>query len=439
MTALKVGETDLKVTGDGGQTATFKITVGSSLGAVLKAVQKDCENIPGVEAEVSLGKVVLRGIITKPQDWSYLKKTILPSYGDQVVCKAQFRLQDEMLLKLKGDLERAHFTVEEGNTNSNDPGTLNLFSSDNNVFINGSVYAHGDLDSIKTIVTACPWLTIRKEGDKLADDACYAVINVSVAPVLLEVDVCFVGVTDDELMKLGANLLNGTLGAVGGAASIAGSVLHGAPQASSYYFANASMNGTINAMSGGTGIGPTRFSNVGHLAFRNDAPEWKTYKDGGTTYLEAVGGVGTTSTRTPVEYGYIIKAKGGMSDAENAALDLDVELSVPIAKGQSFDLKQNHMETSITCPIGKTVILGGHKELTEGVSIDSETPILGKIPGLQFLFSERTKTKSQRQVITLVSVQLNKAPTASAPISDQTTNTLEKADKPLSILKPNLK
>ena len=156
MTALKEGHTDLKVTGDGEETVTFKITVGSSLDAVMNELRKDLENIPGVEAEVGLGKVVLRGIITKPQDWSYLKKTILPSYGDQVQCKVQFHLQEEMLLKLKGDLERAHFKVQEGNNGSSSPDTLDLFSSDNNVFINGYVYAHGDLDTIKTIAPRVP-------------------------------------------------------------------------------------------------------------------------------------------------------------------------------------------------------------------------------------------------------------------------------------------
>ena len=141
----------------------------------------------------------------------------------------------------------------------------------------------------------------------------------------------------------------------------------------------------------------------------------------------------------PVEYGYIIKAKGGLSDAENAALDMNVELSVPVPKSGRFELRQNRMEVSISCPIGKTLILGGHKELTEGVQITSETPILGKVPGLQFLFSERKKDKSQRQVLTLVSVQMSKAPTASAPVSDQTADTEEKAAKPLNITKPGLK
>lgn len=444
VTALKEGHTDLKVTGDGDQTQTFKITVGSSLDAVMTELRKDLDNVPGVEAEVGLGKVVLRGIITKPQDWSYLKKSILPSYGDQVVCKVQFHLQDEMLLKLKGELVRAHFKVQEGNTDSNEPGTLNLFSSDNNVFINGSVFAHGDLDSIKSIITSCPWLTIRREGDKVENDACYAVINVSVAPVLLEVDVTFVGVSDAEAMTLGANLLKRGLAVVSGTAQIAGDLIHGKPQQSGSYVAQGNMGDTIRAISGGAGVGPARFSSMGHLTFKNDATDFKVFHDGGTIELPVSGGIGGAVGLQPIDYGLILKAKGGLVDAENASLDVQVEMSIPVQQGFSpagaiYNLKRSRIESTVVCPVGKTLIMGGTKQLTEGVNIDSETPFLGKLPILQFLFSERSKASSSRQVLILISPQIARAPTMAAPVSDQTADSQEKANKSLSILKPNLK
>jgi hypothetical protein len=444
VTALKEGHTDLKVTGDGEETVTFKIVVGSSLDAVMTELRKDLENIPGVEAEVGLGKVVLRGSITKPQDWSYLKKTVLPSYGDQVQCKVQFHLQDEMLLKLKGDLERAHFKVQEGNTGSSSPDTLNLFSSDNNVFINGSVYARGDLDSIRTIVASCPWLTVRKEGDKVADDACYAVINVSVAPVLLEVDVSFVGVSDAEATTLGANLLKNGLGTVNATAIMLGNVVHGSPQNAVPYVIAGNMGDTIRAISGGAGIGPARFSSVGHLTFKNDATDWKVFHDGGTIELPISGGISGSVGIQPIDYGLILKAKGGLADAENASLDLQVEMSVPVPQGSSpagtvYNLKLSRLETTVLCPVGKTLIVGGTKQLTEGININSETPILGQVPVLQFLFSSRSKSKTDRQVLILISPQIASAPTPAPAVSDQTADTPEKANKPLSILKPNLK
>jgi type II secretory pathway component GspD/PulD (secretin) len=91
------------------------------------------------------------------------------------------------------------------------------------------------------------------------------------------------------------------------------------------------------------------------------------------------------------------------------------------------------MDSTIVCPIGKTLVMGGTKQLTEGVSIDSETPILGKIPVLQFLFSERSKTKQGRQLLILISPQISRAPTAAEATSNQTADTEEKAAKPLKI------
>ena len=443
VTAIKEGNTDLKVIGTGDETATFKITIGSSLDAVRAELSKDLENIPGVEVDVGLGKVVLRGIITKPKDWSYLKKTVLPTYGDQVQCKVQFRLQDEMLLKLKNDLQKNRFKVQEGNDTTPPAGTLNLFTTDNNVFINGSVFSQGDLQTIKSVVNSCSWLTIRKEGDKLEDDACYAVVNVSVAPVMLELDVTFVGVSDAEAMTVGANLLKNGLAVISGSAQIAGNVIHGAEKTGNYVV-QGNIGDTIKAISGGAGVGPARFSSMGHLTFKNDATDWKIFHDGGTIELPISGGVSGTSSLQQIDYGLILKAKGGLSDADNAALDLQVEMSIPVQQGSSpagaiYNLKRSRMESTVVCPVGKTLVMGGTKQLTEGVNIDSETPFLGKLPVLQYLFSERSKAKSTRQILILISPQISRPATASEATSNQTADTVEKADKPLKITKPGLK
>ena len=71
---LTEGNTDLQVTGEGGMTEMFRVTVTSPLEALRKEIQKDLDDIPGIEAEIGLGKVVLRGTITKPDQWQHLKR-----------------------------------------------------------------------------------------------------------------------------------------------------------------------------------------------------------------------------------------------------------------------------------------------------------------------------------------------------------------------------
>jgi len=420
---IKEGNTDLQVTGDGDVTEIFRVSIGSTLDALLVEVRKDIDEIAGVEAETGLGKVVLRGTLTKPDQWRRLKR-LMRSYGDKVECKVNFKIQDELLLKLKTDLEKTGLKVLERGKKSAEPGYVSLACSDNNIFISGSVCSRGEVEKINSLVCSYPWLKCKRDDSKDADDDCYAVLNVSVAPVLLEVDVAFVGVTDKETDDMGANLLKNGVSFVTSIAAARGGAAS--------YAVNSGLNGTIQAIGGS---GPGRFKSVGHLTFKNDATEWKSYQDGGTITLPIMGANGGVGTQ-PIDYGLILKAKGGLADSENAALELEVELSVPIIQGQSpagpiYDLKRSRISSTVQCPVGKTLILGGSKQLTEGVSV-SGTPILSKIPLLSFLFGEKTQSKDQRSVLILISPQIARAPTAAPPAVDQTSGTLEDANKPLT-------
>lgn len=121
-------------------------------------------------------------------------------------------------------------------------------------------------------------------------------------------------------------------------------------------------------------------------------------------------------------------------------MDLQVEMSVPVGRGQTqagpiFDLQRSRVDSTVVCPVGKTLILGGTRQLTESINVNSETPILGRIPLLQFFFSERGKMRRDRQVLVLVSPQLARAPEDSRPAVEQTQDTLKKSEEPLSILR----
>ena len=142
-----------------------------------------------------------------------------------------------------------------------------------------------------------------------------------------------------------------------------------------------------------------------------------------------------------IDYGLIVKVKGGLADGENAALDINTEFSIPVAKGATaagpiYDVEKSSIESSLLCPSGKTIIMGGTKQLTEAVNIKSAVPILGSIPVLQFLFSERGHVRDDRQILILVSPQIAKAPIATPALVNETSDTEEKAKKPISILTP---
>jgi hypothetical protein len=399
-------------------------------------VRKDLDNVPEVEAEVSLGKVVLRGKITKPARWKYLQKVVLPGYGDQVQSKVTFEIMAELLLQLKNDLEKTGFKVSEGAVGSgNQPGALSLSSSGNNVYITGSVYTQRERDTIASVVSAQHWLESRKPGDTKSDPDkdCFAFVNVEIVPTMLELDVAFVGLTDVESEQIGGNIAKAGLMFVKIAADIGGKYVknEGTTQSgTASYVVGTDLNGTMQFFAGS---GPGRFKSMGHMSFKNEAQDWKTFQSGGTLKVRVTGQ--NVADLKDIDYGLLLKAKGGLADANTAALDVDLELSTPIPAGGDYDLKRNRINSTVLCPVGKTFVMAGTKELFEGITKEG-VPILRNIPLLSFFFSEKGSKLENRKLLILISPQIARAPEKAAPAVDQTIGTVQEVEKPLTNLKP---
>jgi len=93
------------------------------------------------------------------------------------------------------------------------------------------------------------------------------------------------------------------------------------------YIINSGLKGALNFFAKS---GPERTHDVGHLTFRNDAPEWRTLQSGGTLLIRVVSE--NTAQMQQIDYGLILKVKGGLVGPDNASLDLELELSTPIPK-----------------------------------------------------------------------------------------------------------
>jgi len=89
----------------------------------------------------------------------------------------------------------------------------------------------------------------------------------------------------------------------------------------------------------------------------------------------------------------------------------------------------------VLCPVGKTFIMAGTKELFEGISNEG-VPILRKIPLLSFFFSEKNSKLENRKLLIMISPQIARAPERAAPAVEQTLPVLQEVEKPLTNLKP---
>ena len=165
------------------------------------------------------------------------------------------------------------------------------------------------------------------------------------------------------------------------------------------------------------------------MTFKNDAPDWQEYQSGGTLKVRVAGE--NSGSLEDVEYGFIMKVKGGLVNAETAALDLDLELSFPIPIGQDFDLKKEHLLNAVNVPLNKTLIMSGINDLSEKVSKEG-VPFMRNIPLLSYLFSEKDQSTEDRKVLIMISPSMTAASLPGTKFSDTAPETIKGAEQPIS-------
>jgi Flp pilus assembly secretin CpaC len=430
---LKAGTTDLQVTGEGSVSALFAVTVLENINAVLSAVKRDLDQVPEVDVTINLGRVVLKGEVSSIDNWKYLLK-VVELYKDSVANLVTFHPAPEVMLALKAAFEKAGLKVADADAPAGKaaPGAIGLKFSGNNIFVDGQVYSQKDKDRIVQIIEAQNWLTVAKAkaaGDgaqaQLSDDPrVKAILDIEVVPTMLEMDVVFVGVTDSEEKQIGVNLAKAGLIVLDStSAGFQGDLGTRSSGWAGSYTINSGLQGALKFFAGN---GPGRFQTAGHMTFKNDAPEWRTYHSGGTLKVRVA--TRDATSIEDIDYGLIMKIKGGLLDARSAAVDVDIELSYPVPVGTDYDLKRNRIDTTVNCPIGHTMVLAGMKSLIEQSTTEG-VPFLRSVPAISWFFSEKNNLKEDSKVLILLSPQLAGATREAAPVSLETAPALEESSK----------
>ncbi|MFH0907371.1 MAG: pilus assembly protein N-terminal domain-containing protein [bacterium] len=420
------GSTDLQVKGSGNQFATFTVTVVENVKAILDAMRRDLDEVPEVDLNVSLGRIVIRGEVNNVGHWDLLQKVAL-LYGDRVANLATFRPAPEVLVGLKQDLEKAGYkVVDRSDPLANQPGYLTVEVSANNLFINGTVFSRNDLANIQNVISAQRWLAVTKAGEEPKEDKIHGIINVTAIPSLIELDVAFLNVTAVEEKQVGLNLVkNGLLLIDSTSAAFQGNLDEGSSGIGGTYTIASGLQGVLR-MYGASG--PGRRVTKGHMTFKNDAPDWQTYQSGGTLKVRVTSE--NAADLEDIEYGFIMKVKGGLVNSEIASLDLDLELSFPIPIGQDYDLKREHLFNTVNVPLNKTLVMGGINDLSEKASNEG-VPFLRNVPMLSYLFSEKNQRIEDRKVLILISPSLTGVTLPGTKYSDSAGETIHQTEQPL--------
>jgi len=338
------------------------------------------------------------------------------------------------MLSLMAAFEKAGLTVLDADAPADKkvPGAIRLAFSGNSIFVNGLVYSQKDKDRITQIIEAQNWLTVprKREGGEAAqaqtadDPRVKALLDIEVVPTMLEMDVVFVGVTDSEEKQIGVNLAKAGLIVLNStSAGFQGNLDNNSSGWAGSYSINSGLQGALKFFAGS---GPGRFQTAGHMTFKNDSPEWRTYHSGGTLKVKVA--TRDATSLEDIDYGLIMKIKGGLLDAKTASVDVNIELSYPVPVGTDYDLKRNRIETTVNCPVGHTMVLAGMKSLIEQSSTEG-VPFLRSVPAISWFFSEKNNLKEDSKVLILLSPQIAGATREAAPVSIQTAPTVDEAAK----------
>jgi type II secretory pathway component GspD/PulD (secretin) len=116
-----------------------------------------------------------------------------------------------------------------------------------------------------------------------------------------------------------------------------------------------------------------------------------TFKQGGTIYAPGL---------PAVPYGVIIRVKPTLLGNGGIISDVQVEVSTAVFQGQ-VTTREFRTSTSVMSRIGETVVLSGFAEAL-GTASSDKSPVLGDIPLLNLLFASKSKSKSHKDAVLLL-------------------------------------
>jgi pilus assembly protein CpaC len=116
------------------------------------------------------------------------------------------------------------------------------------------------------------------------------------------------------------------------------------------------------------------------------------FKQGGTVYVAGF---------VPIPYGVVIKVKPTLLGNDRILSDVSVEITTALPSPGQVTTREFKTATSVMSKVGETVVLSGFAQAL-GTGNSDKTPILGDIPLLNLLFSSKSKSKSHKEAVLLL-------------------------------------
>ena len=410
VTGVAEGTASLELFVPGGMKETYEVTVGGDLLTIMRNLQAELEDVGGIDISKVGDSLVVRGEVNSPEGWNLLKRTI--AHGDYrsfVKDQTYFRVQADTLKDFRAQLKEARFQITDRLEDAK-AGKLYVKYEGNMLIISGIVYSPEEKEKLDRIIAAqASWLRV-EDGKLVSTSDSWKTtcrMDVSFDSAQLRMDAVLVGYKETDMSSYGS--AEDTLkfnGAFKGIIDLCTGKTH-----HDVSTIDASLDSTLGFLKKNEII---RHAVGGHIYFKNNDPKERELEIGGTLKVKMQGATAEgapTQNFEDIQYGFFITKKSAvLLDAERVDMDMLITQKKPIPMDggyqEGYNIQENKYNPSIVCPLGKTVVLAGYKNMVESTMPPAGFPVLRHIPIMNWFVSKEGDSIENVKLLMLVSVNV---------------------------------
>ena len=400
VSGLKRGRCSLAVTGEGGMQIGYEITVAGNLACVLDAILLDLDTLPEVRAEIRGESIRLDGEITSIAKWEYYRK-VMASYAKQAKDFVKFSPGPELMTQLRALFGEAGFQVVtnrfEGVPSKwpYDKVSAVLNPGVRTITLRAAFVAKSRLAQARRLAASMPYLMA---SGKPHDEHSFTLIDeMCAAEPAIRLSVCYLAISEGEVSSLGSENTLEISGVFHYLADIARKRYTDKHTASF----DAGLE-PIARFSAANNIG--RVSDRGYVVFDNWDEKGGEFKSGGSRYVKVASGL--AADLKEIQYGFDVKVHGGLVSSDKAKLTMDISISKPeVDESGDVDKKEEFSKQTLTCPLGKTLAIGGFGEIIDEATLDG-VPYVRNWPFLSWFVAKDNDSMQRRRLVILISPEI---------------------------------
>ena len=379
---LAVGSSDLRIEQLQGPDLVYKVAVRSDTLGTNDWIKELLSGVAGLKIKCVGNKAVLEGRIKSLADSDMIKK-VEAAYPGAII---------DLIMYEQPDMPEAVRTCILHDLHERGLESVSVQTVGDTVILDGVVFSAGDL--AQAVETA----KLRALNVKSL---------VRVEEVMIETDLQFVEVDQDNLSSMGQNLFDNNI-----VLQPTASVGVGRPSLNLAATATYKINTALTA---------ANCKSIYQEHISGASGQEVVFKQGRTIYAAGL---------PVVPYGVIIKVKPTLLGRDGVMSDLSLEVSTAVSDPGRVTTTEFRTGTSVMSKVGQTVVISGFAQALRSSGND-KTPVLGDVPLLNLLFAGKSRSKSHKEAVLLLTTRPSYPETATGPaFSEQSKSILNEAQQP---------